>query len=120
MPRVRCPGMNPVKAALLWASQSPSLGTRLPRMRFVRRSVARFMPGESAEEALAAAERMAEEAGVTAAFTRLGENTADLALAAVIAVDVWKTTPFMALLLLAALQMLPRELYEAARIDGAS
>ena len=44
----------------------------------------------------------------------------DLALAAVIAVDVWKTTPFMALLLLAALQMLPRELYEAARIDGAS
>jgi len=82
VPRVRCPGMNPVKAALLWASQSPSLGTRLPRMRFVRRSVARFMPGESAEEALAAAERMAEEAGVTAAFTRLGENTADLALAA--------------------------------------
>jgi trehalose/maltose transport system permease protein len=46
--------------------------------------------------------------------------TADpaLALAAVIAVDVWKTTPFMALLILAALQMLPKELYEAARIDG--
>ena len=46
--------------------------------------------------------------------------TADphLALAAVIAVDVWKTTPFMTLLLLAALQMLPKELYEAARVDG--
>jgi trehalose/maltose transport system permease protein len=46
--------------------------------------------------------------------------TADpgLALAAVIAVDVWKTTPFMALLLLAALQLLPGELYEAGRIDG--
>jgi trehalose/maltose transport system permease protein len=42
----------------------------------------------------------------------------ELALAAVIAVDVWKTTPFMALLILAALQMLPRELYEAARVDG--
>ena len=40
------------------------------------------------------------------------------ALAAIIAVDVWKTTPFMALLLLAGLQMLPREIYEAARVDG--
>ena len=44
----------------------------------------------------------------------------DLALAAVVAVDVWKTTPFMALLLLAALQLLPAEIYEAARIDGVS
>lgn len=40
------------------------------------------------------------------------------AMAAVIAVDVWKTTPFMALLVLAALQMLPRDIYDAARIDG--
>ena len=40
------------------------------------------------------------------------------AMAAIIAVDVWKTTPFMALLVLAALQMLPRDIYEAARIDG--
>lgn len=40
------------------------------------------------------------------------------ALAAVIAVDVWKTTPFMALLTLAALQLLPAELHEAAEIDG--
>ncbi len=47
--------------------------------------------------------------------------TADpgLAMAAVIAVDVWKTTPFMALLLLAGLQMLPTECYEAAKVDGA-
>ena len=46
--------------------------------------------------------------------------TADPAYAmwAVIAVDVWKTTPFMALLILAALQTLPKELYEAARVDG--
>lgn len=43
---------------------------------------------------------------------------ADLALPAVIAVDVWKTTPFMALLTLAALQLLPGEIYEAARVDG--
>jgi trehalose/maltose transport system permease protein len=43
----------------------------------------------------------------------------ETSLAAVILVDVWKTTPFMALLLLAALQVLPREIYEAARLDGA-
>ncbi len=42
----------------------------------------------------------------------------DTALWAVIIVDVWKTTPFMALLLLAGLQMLPHECFEAARVDG--
>jgi trehalose/maltose transport system permease protein len=42
----------------------------------------------------------------------------DTALAAVIMVDVWKTTPFMALLILAGLQMIPGEMYEAARVDG--
>ena len=41
-----------------------------------------------------------------------------LALPSVIAVDVWKTTPFMALLILAGLQLLPGECYEAARVDG--
>jgi len=47
--------------------------------------------------------------------------TADpaLALPTVIAVEVWKTTPFIALLALAALQVVPQECYEAARIDGA-
>jgi trehalose/maltose transport system permease protein len=40
------------------------------------------------------------------------------AMAAVIVVDVWKTTPFMALLILAGLQMVPGDVYEAARIDG--
>jgi len=42
----------------------------------------------------------------------------DTALIAVIMVDVWKTTPFMALLLLAGLQMLPNECYESAKVDG--
>ncbi len=37
---------------------------------------------------------------------------------AMIAIDVWKTTPFMALLLMAGLQTIPRETYEAAYIDG--
>ncbi len=41
------------------------------------------------------------------------------ALGTIIAADVWKTTPFMALLLLAGLQTIPRSLLEAARIDGA-
>lgn len=40
------------------------------------------------------------------------------AMWAVVLVDVWKTVPFMALLMLAALQTLPRDCYEAARIDG--
>jgi trehalose/maltose transport system permease protein len=44
----------------------------------------------------------------------------DLALGAVIAVDVWKTTPFMVLLVLAGLQMLPKDCFEAARVDGVS
>jgi trehalose/maltose transport system permease protein len=41
------------------------------------------------------------------------------AFPAVVLVDVWKTTPFVAILTLAALQMVPRVLYEAARVDGA-
>ncbi|MEM7130072.1 MAG: sugar ABC transporter permease [Chloroflexota bacterium] len=45
------------------------------------------------------------------------DNTAMLAL---VAVDVWKTTPFMALLLLAGLQLIPSDVYEAASVDGAT
>jgi multiple sugar transport system permease protein len=39
---------------------------------------------------------------------------------AVVIADVWKTTPFMALLILAGLQVIPGDVYEAARVDGAS
>jgi trehalose/maltose transport system permease protein len=42
----------------------------------------------------------------------------DTALWACVIVDVWKTTPFMALLILAGLQLLPSDCYEAARVDG--
>lgn len=42
----------------------------------------------------------------------------DTAMYAVLIVDIWKTTPFMALLCLAGLQMIPRDMYEAAKIDG--
>jgi len=44
--------------------------------------------------------------------------SADTAMTAVLIVDVWKTTPFMALLILAGLQMIPKDIYEAADIDG--
>jgi trehalose/maltose transport system permease protein len=43
-----------------------------------------------------------------------------LLLIGCILVDVWKTTPFMALLLLAGLQTIPGDVYEAARVDGAN
>jgi multiple sugar transport system permease protein len=57
--------------------------------------------------------------------TILGINTVWLgeephALAVMIFADVWKTAPFMALLLLAGLQVIPGEIYEAARVDGAT
>jgi trehalose/maltose transport system permease protein len=39
-------------------------------------------------------------------------------MVAVVAADVWKTTPFMTLLILASLQLLPQECYESARVDG--
>jgi trehalose/maltose transport system permease protein len=41
-------------------------------------------------------------------------------LPVMITIDVWKTTPFMALLLLAGLQLIPKDIYEAADVDGAS
>jgi trehalose/maltose transport system permease protein len=44
----------------------------------------------------------------------------ETALPVIIAVDVWKTTPFMALLILAGLQMIPGDMYEAGAIDGAT
>lgn len=43
-----------------------------------------------------------------------------LALGAIVAVDVWKTTPFVVLLILAGLQLIPRDTLEAASVDGAT
>ena len=42
------------------------------------------------------------------------------AMIVMIIADVWKTAPFMALLLLAGLQTIPAEIYEAAKVDGAT
>jgi multiple sugar transport system permease protein len=42
------------------------------------------------------------------------------ALIIIILADVWKTAPFMALLLLAGLQVIPNDVYDAAKVDGAT
>jgi len=47
-------------------------------------------------------------------------NTRGGSLLVIILAEVWKTTPFMALLLLAGLALVPDELHEAAKVDGAS
>ncbi|MEX1142479.1 MAG: sugar ABC transporter permease [Thermoleophilaceae bacterium] len=41
-------------------------------------------------------------------------------LAVMVLADVWKTAPFMALLLLAGLQVIPDDVYDAAKVDGAN
>jgi proline dehydrogenase len=75
--------MSLSRNALLWASQNRWLRERVPRYRFVRRSVARFMPGEELADALAAAREL-EAKGLGTVFTRLGENVADEAEAAAV------------------------------------
>ncbi|HLZ31629.1 MAG TPA: sugar ABC transporter permease [Chloroflexota bacterium] len=44
----------------------------------------------------------------------------EITIWAMVAAEIWKTTPFMALILLAGLQLIAQELYEAAALDGAS
>ena len=62
-----------MRSILLWMARNPWLRDRLPRLRFARRAVRRFMPGEDAESALTAAKGF-EADGITVMFTRLGEN----------------------------------------------
>jgi trehalose/maltose transport system permease protein len=47
-------------------------------------------------------------------------STPSTAMFALVMVDVWKTTPFMALLILAGLQLIPKDVYEAAKLDSGS
>jgi proline dehydrogenase len=70
--------VNPARDAILLAARSRWLAEHLPRYRFVRATVARFMPGERMEDAIQAAERLAAE-GIPATFTYLGENVEDAA-----------------------------------------
>lgn len=62
-----------VRRILLWAARNGWLRERVPRLSFARRAVRRFMPGEDADAALGAAERLAAR-GIGVVFTRLGEN----------------------------------------------
>ncbi len=72
--------MNPLRGALLWASGNATLREHLPRYRAVRRTVDRFMPGETADAGLEAAQRLAGD-GLPSTFTLLGENVTEPAQA---------------------------------------
>jgi proline dehydrogenase len=65
-----------MRGVFLWASENRWLRERLPRHRFARRSVARFMPGEELGDALAAAQTLQNQ-GLKTVFTKLGENIRD-------------------------------------------
>ena len=69
--------MGLARNAALWAADNRWLREHLTRFRFVRASVRRFMPGESTDEAIAAAKRLAGQ-GVPTMFTLLGENVTTL------------------------------------------
>jgi proline dehydrogenase len=83
--------VDPLRSGLLWASENAVLREHLPNFRFVRATVDRFMPGEGAEDALAAAQRLMEADGIPATFTRLGENVRELSQAADAAGDYLRT-----------------------------
>ncbi len=65
-----------MRSLLLFASQNQWLRERVPRVRFVRRAVSRFMPGEGIGDALAAAAELKEK-GIRTVLTHLGENISD-------------------------------------------
>jgi proline dehydrogenase len=67
-----------MRGALLWASRNNWLRERAARYKSVRRSVARFMPGEQIADALAAARTM-EDQGLGTVLTHLGENVSTAA-----------------------------------------
>jgi proline dehydrogenase len=62
-----------MRQLLLWASENPWLCERMPRYRFIRRAVSRFMPGEDAEAAFAAAVEL-QKSRIGTVLTVLGEN----------------------------------------------
>jgi proline dehydrogenase len=71
--------MSLMRSVLLAGAESVWLRERAMRMPFVRRSVSRFMPGESMDEALVACRRQQSEHRTGTILTHLGENLASLA-----------------------------------------
>jgi proline dehydrogenase len=67
-----------MRRVFLWAARNRWLKERLPRMRFMRRAVRRFMPGETLADALGAAAPL-QAVGIRTMYTRLGENLENLA-----------------------------------------
>ncbi len=65
-----------LRQALLWASRNAWIERQMRRRSFARRAVSRFMPGETADAALEAADRLGER-DVSTVFTKLGEALAD-------------------------------------------
>jgi multiple sugar transport system permease protein len=70
------------------------------------------------EPELGLAPQIFDAVGIFDGVVWLGES--GYALAVMVLADVWKTAPFMALLLLAGLQVIPNDLYDAAKVDGAT
>ena len=73
-----------MRTILLWMARNRWLKEHLPRLWFVRRATRRFMPGETVEAALDAAEQF-RPLGIGILLTHLGENLADLAQAHAVA-----------------------------------
>jgi len=73
-----------MRRLFLWAARNTWLRDHLPRMRFMRRAVRRFMPGETMESALDAAAPL-QAAGIGTMYTKLGENLESIAEADAVA-----------------------------------
>ena len=70
--------MSIMRSFFLACSQSTWMRERATRYGFVRRAVSRFMPGETAQDALSAAQQL-QRVSIGCVFTRLGENITDRA-----------------------------------------
>ena len=67
--------MNPMRRAILAASQNPWMREHAPRFGFMRRASTRFLPGEDVQDAVTAARSLAAS-GIQSVLSRLGENIA--------------------------------------------
>ena len=65
--------MSIARSTLLWVSENRRLRQKLPKYKFIRRAVSRFMPGEELEDALRAAETLRSRS-INTILTQLGEN----------------------------------------------
>ena len=79
--------MSLMRSVLLAGAESVWLREKAMRRPFVRRSVSRFMPGETVDEALGACRRQQEQHGTGTILTHLGENLSSLAEADAVTAD---------------------------------